>query len=462
MTYTDIITKLSGIVWGPYLIVLLIGTGVLFTIRTGFIQFTKFGLVARMTIKNFTKKQDGKGEGEISSIQALFTALASTVGIGSIAGVATAIAIGGPGAMLWMWISALVGMATKFSEITLAMNHREKDEAGIVRGGAMYIWKNALKKPFIGAFFAAGIVFVAYVNCNMVQVNTAAQALQEYGVPTIVTGVILAAITALVVFGGIKRLGKVSEVLVLVTKGLYILCALAILIVNIPEIPAALALIVKSAFGGQQAVGGFAGASVAAAVRYGVARGVFSNEAGCGTAPIAHAAAKVKHPVEQGLYGIMEVFLTTFVVGTCTALAIVITGAWQSGKDGAVLTATAFGHVFGPIGNIIVTLSVVLFAYATLLGWSWYGETAASYLFGKKVIIPYRILWVAFVIVGAISSLKALWLTADFGLGLIVLANVVALLLMNGEVARLTNEFFSGNLVGIPQTKGKEVKFQEH
>jgi len=393
-------------------------------------------------IQKFASRDEGEGDGEISSIQALATALSSTVGVGNIAGVATAISIGGPGAMLWMWISAIFGMATKFGEITLAMKYREKDDGGIMRGGAMYIWKNAMNMPLLGTFFAGTIVFVAYVNTNMVQANTAALSLQEYGIPTFVSGIIMAVITALVIFGGIKRLGKVTVTLVPIMAGIYFLGTIIILLVHIADIPAAIALIFKSAFGGQQAIGGFAGATVAAAVRFGVARGVFSNEAGCGSSPIAHAAAKVKHPVEQGLYGIMEVFMDTFIIGSSTAIAIIITGAWKSGESGAVLTAMAFGEVFGPFGKAIVTIAVVLFAISTLLGWSWYGETASSYLFGKKIITPYRILWVILPVVGAISALKPLWLTADVALALAILTSLTALLILNGQVAKTTKEYF--------------------
>lgn len=445
MSYSDFIARLSGIVWGPYLIFLLLGAGLLLTVRLGFPQITKFCLVYRLTINHFKKEkitENRKGEGEISSFQALATALSSTVGVGNIAGVATAIFIGGPGAIFWMWISALLGMATKFSEITLAMKYREKDDAGIWRGGAMYIWKNALHVPILGAFFALSIAFVAYVNCNMVQSNTAALALQEYGISTLVTGFILAILTALVIFGGIKRLGRVSEILVPIMSGLYIIGTLVILIVYIADIPAAIKLIFSSAFGGHQAAGGFAGATVASAVRFGISRGVFSNEAGCGSAPIAHAAAKVQHPAEQGLYGIMEVFVDTIIIGTCTALAIIITGAWTSGANGAILAVKAFESVFGPLGALFVTVAIVLFAVSTLLGWSWYGETATVYLFGKKMIFPYRVLWVALTVLGAVSSLTPLWLTADLGLGLAILTSISALLILNGDIVNTTKEYF--------------------
>lgn len=443
MTYSDIINSISAIVWGPYMIWLLVGTGVFITIRTGFIQFTKLGLVTRLMFSRFRKNDESYGEGEISSVQALMTALSSTVGVGNIAGVATAIFMGGPGAIFWMWVSAIFGMATKYGEITLALKYREKDDSGTWRGGAMYIWKNALHVPFMGAFFALAIVFVAYVNCNMVQANAAADALKGYGVEPLWTGVAIAVATALVIFGGIRRLGKISEILVPIMAGIYIIGTLVIVALHIADVPAAFSLIFNSAFNGHAAAGGFAGAAMAAAVRFGVARGCFSNEAGCGSAPIAHAAARVKHPAEQGLYGIMEVFIDTIIICTCTALAILLTGAWTSGANGAALSIRAFEIVFGGAGKLIVSVSVVLFAVSTILGWSWYGESALAYLAGSKLIIPYRIVWVGCCVVGAVSSLVPLWLTADLGLGLAILASLTCLLILSGDIAKTTKEYFA-------------------
>lgn len=446
MTYAAIINKLSGIIWGPYMIWLLVGTGLLLSVRLGFCQFTKLGLVLRLTLSKIRSKDKAAvGEGEISSVQALATALSSTVGVGNIAGVATAIAIAGPGAMFWMWVAALVGMATKFGEVTLAMAYREKDDSGTWRGGAMYIWRKAFNCPFMGIFFALSMLLVAFVNCNMVQSNTAALSLAEYGVPPVVTGVVFAVLVSSVIFGGIKRLGKVTGFLVPVMSIIYILGSLVILVVYAAEIPAAFALIFKSAFGGHQAVGGFAGATMAQAVKFGIARGVFSNEAGCGSAPIAHCAAIVKHPAEQGLFGIVEVFLDTMVIGTATALAIIVTGTWSSGADGAVLAIKSFETVFGSMGGIFITISVLLFGFSTVIGWSWYGETSAAFLFGKKSILPYRILWIIFSLLGALVALRTIWATADFALGLAVLTSLSALLLMNGKVVALAKEYFASS-----------------
>jgi len=451
VSYAEIIGRISGIIWGPYMIWLLVGTGLLLTVRLGFVQITNLVFSIKLVLHKMRNQKSGPGdgEGEISSFQALATALSSTVGVGNIAGVATAIAIGGPGAMFWMWVAALVGMATKFGEITLAMAYREKDNAGIMRGGAMYIWRKAMNLPVMGFFFALAMLFVAYVNCNMVQTNTAALSLAEYGVPPIVSGIIFAAIIALVIFGGIQRIGKFTSLLVPVMSGIYIIGSLIILVMYAREIPNAFVLIFQGAFGGHSAVGGFAGATVSQAVRFGIARGVFSNEAGCGSAPIAHSAARVKYAAEQGMYGIVEVFLDTIVIGTATALAIIVTGAWSTGADGAVLSIRAFESAFGSFGGIFIAISVILFALSTVIGWSWYGETAASYLFGKrmgnKFILPFRVIWIILSVVGAKMALRPIWATADVALGLAVLTSLTALLILNGKVVKLAKEYFASN-----------------
>jgi AGCS family alanine or glycine:cation symporter len=283
----------------------------------------------------------------------------------------------------------------------------------------------------------------------MVQTNTAALSLAEYGVPPLVSGVVFAAIIGLVIFGGIKRIGRFTSMLVPIMSAFYILGSIIILVIYAKEIPGAFVLIFKGAFGGQAAVGGFAGATAAQAIRFGIARGVFSNEAGCGSAPIAHSAAKVKYAAEQGMYGIVEVFLDTVVIGTATALAIVVTGAWSSGADGAVLSIKAFESVFGSFGGFFIAISVILFALSTVIGWSWYGETAASYLFGKrmgqKFILPYRVIWIILSVVGAKMALRPIWATADVALGLAVLTSLTALLILNGKVVKLAKEYFASN-----------------
>lgn len=449
MSYLDFINRLSAILWGPYLIWLLVGTGIFLTLRLGFIQFTKLPLSIKLVIHDMRKRKSSSSEGvgNISSFQALATALSSTVGVGNIAGVATAIAIGGPGAVFWMWMAAIVGMATKFGEVTLALAYREKDSTGLIRGGAMYVWRKALNFPIMGSLFAIAIIFVAYVNCNMVQVNTAALSLAEYGVPLLLSGVIFSILIGLVILGGIKRIGNVCSMLVPIMAILYIIGAIIVLIVYAKAIPSAFALIFKSAFYGHAAVGGFAGATISQAMRFGVARGLFSNEAGCGSAPIAHSAAIVKFPAQQGLYGIFEVFLDTIVICTVTALVIITTGAWNSGADGAVLSIRAFESVFGSFGGIFVAASIVLFAISTVIGWYWYGESAASYLFSEKVgnkyILPNRILWIILGAIGAKMALRSIWATADVGLALSALTSLTALLILNGQVVRLSKEYFA-------------------
>lgn len=440
----EFFTKLSGIVWGPYLIVLMLGVGIMFTIRLRFIQFRRFSLSFKTMLGNVTGKSKSEDDdGEISPFQALSTALASTVGVGNIAGVATAIAIGGPGAVFWMWFSAIFGMATKFSEIVIAMKYRQKDDNGTWRGGTMYVYKNGLGKPWLGALFAFMIAIVALVGCNMVQTNTAAASLTDsFNIPGWVTGLILTSLVAIVIVGGVKRLGKITSVLVPFMALFYIIGCLIILIVNIDNVIPGILLIVSTAFGGQEAVGGFTGATVAAAIQFGIARGIFSNEAGVGSSPIAHAAAKSKHPVEQGLMGIMEVFIDTIVVCTLTALAIVTTDVWKTGETGAVLTLNAFSSVFGSYGQVFMTIGVVIFAFSTVIGWSWYGESAISYLFGKKGVPSYRVIWLLAAFSGTISNLTVLWLFADVVNGIAVLVNLIAILFMSKEIVKIVRDYF--------------------
>lgn len=442
----EFFTKLSGIVWGPYLIVLMLGVGIMFTIRLRFIQFRKFSLSFKTMWGNMTGKKKSEDEdGEINPFQALSTALASTVGVGNIAGVATAIAIGGPGAVFWMWFSAIFGMATKFSEIVIAMKYRQKDDSGLWRGGTMYVYKNGLKKPWLGALFAFMIAIVALVGCNMVQTNTAAASIEDsFNIPGWATGIFLTSLVAIVIVGGVKRLGKITSVLVPFMALFYIIGCLIILLVHIDNVIPGLLLIVSTAFGGQEAVGGFAGATVAAAIQFGIARGIFSNEAGVGSSPIAHAAAKSKHPVEQGLLGIMEVFVDTIIICTLTALSIVTTEVWKTGETGAVLTLDAFSSVFGSYGQVFMTIAVVIFAFSTVIGWSWYGESAISYLFGKRGIPTYRIIWLIAAFTGTISNLTVLWLFADVVNGIAVLVNLIAIIFMSKEIVKIVREYFDG------------------
>jgi len=438
----DFNSAVNSFVWGPPMLFLLVGTGVYLTIGTKFFSILKLGYVLRNTLlKIFSKDQ--AGEGEITPFQAVATALAATVGTGNIAGVATAIALGGPGAVFWMWVSAVFGMATKFGEVVLSINYREKTQDGRFVGGPMYYIANGLNLKWLATVFAVFGALAAFGIGNMVQSNSVAASLQEsFNISPLVTGLVLAVLTALVILGGIKRIGSVTEKLVPGMAAIYILGAVFIIFMNGSHIPEAFGLIFGNAFTGTAAVGGFAGSTLAMAVRFGVARGVFSNEAGLGSAPIAHAASTTDHPVRQGLWGVFEVFMDTIVICTLTALAILVSGLWNTGVTGAALTTQAFDEaILG--GGYIVSIGIMLFAFSTILGWSYYGERCAEYLFGVKAIVPYRIIWIPFVVIGAIGGLEFIWDLADTMNGLMAIPNLVGILLLSGTVLRLTKEFFA-------------------
>jgi AGCS family alanine or glycine:cation symporter len=421
---------------------LLVGTGVYLTIGTNFFSILKLGYVLKNTLlKIFSKDQSG--EGEITPFQAVATALAATVGTGNIAGVATAIALGGPGAVFWMWVSAVFGMTTKFGEVVLSIKFREKTEDGRFVGGPMYYIANGLNMKWLATVFAIFGAIAAFGIGNMVQSNSVAASLQEsFNISPLVTGLVLAVLTALVILGGIKRIGSVTEKLVPGMASIYILGAIFIIIMNGSHIPEAFGLIFGNAFTGTAAVGGFAGSTLAMAVRFGVARGVFSNEAGLGSAPIAHAASTTDHPVRQGLWGVFEVFMDTIVICTLTALAILVSGLWNTGATGAALTTQAFDEaIIG--GGYIVSIGIMLFAFSTILGWSYYGERCAEYLFGEKAIVPYRIIWIPFVVIGAIGGLDFIWALADTMNGLMAIPNLVGVLMLSGTIIKLTKEFFA-------------------
>jgi AGCS family alanine or glycine:cation symporter len=373
------------------------------------------------------------------------TALASTVGVGNIAGVATAISIGGPGSLFWLWVSGLLGMCTKFAEIVIAMDYREADEKGTMRGGAMYTLKNGLGLPWMGAIFAGLVSVAAFGIGNMVQANSVADSLRAtFGISPSLTGIVMAALAAAVILGGIRRIGEVTEILVPVMAVFYLGGGIVILLRFASEVPGAIALVLESAFTGSAATGGFAGATVMMALRYGVARGLFSNEAGLGSAPMVHAAAKTDHPVRQGLYGIFEVFVDTILVCTVTGLVIVSTGVWSDGTTGAALAGHAFSvGLPGTWGNIVVTTSLVLFAYSTLIGWSYYGETGIVYLFGANAALPYRLLWLVFIYLGAIGQLHLVWDIADTLNGLMALPNLISVLASIPILLKLKREFFA-------------------
>lgn len=437
--------SVNEFVWGPVMLLLLVGTGVYFTFRTNFLSIAKLGYVLKNTImKMFDKSR--VGEGEITPFQALATALAATVGTGNIAGVATAIAIGGPGAIFWMWISAIFGMTTKFAEVVLAINFREKKDDGRYVGGPMYYIEKGMGKKWkwLAVLFALLGALAAFGIGNMVQANSVAASLEAtFGINKLVSGILLAIAAAAVILGGLKRIAQVTERLVPIMAVFYIIGALIIIILNVGKLPAAFGMIFGSAFTGSAAVGGFAGSTLMIAMRRGVARGVFSNEAGLGSAPIAHAAATTDHPVRQGLWGIFEVFADTLVICSLTALSILVTGVWNSGETGAALTTSAFNQGLPGPGGVIVAVGILLFAFSTLLSWAYYGERCAEYFLGSKVNMVYRILWIPFIVIGAIGGLEFIWDLADTLNGLMAIPNLVALLVMSGIVVKLTKDFFA-------------------
>lgn len=442
-TLKQLNSTINGYVWGWPMIVLLLGTGLLLTVVTGAVQFRRLAFALSEVLGKITQR--GGGAGDVRPFQAVATALASTVGVGNIAGVATAIALGGPGAVFWLWVSGLLGMATKYAEIVVAMHYRETDGAGAMRGGAMYVLKKGLGWPWLGSAFALLTALAAFGIGNMVQANSVADALEAtFHVPTWLTGLVLVGLTAVVILGGIKSIARVTQWLVPFMALLYLGGAIGGLVLHAEKLPQAFGLIFSSAFSGTAAVGGFAGSTIMMALRYGVARGLFSNEAGLGSAPMVHCAADTDHPVRQGMYGVFEVFVDTMLICTATALVILTTDTWSSGATGAALSAKAFEiGLPGTFGSVVVTGGLMLFAFSTLLGWSYYGETGIVYLLGAKAAKPYRIAWLVFVYLGATGSLHLVWDVADTLNGLMAIPNLIGLLVSVPLLLRLQREFFS-------------------
>ncbi|MDF0534724.1 sodium:alanine symporter family protein [Shewanella yunxiaonensis] len=440
----SIVNQVNSLVWGVPMLVMILGVGLYLSLGLKLMQLTKLGRGFRLLWSGRIPEKDEDVKGQISPFNALMTSLSATIGTGNIAGVATAIAVGGPGALFWMWCTALVGMATKFSEAVLAVKYREEDEHGNHIGGPMYYIKNGLgsKWTWLGTLFAFFGAFAGFGIGNTVQANSVADALSaNFGVAPWLTGIVMMILVGAVLMGGIKRIADVAGKLVPLMTVFYIVCGLAVLIVYIDDIPAAFMLVVKSAFTPTAAQGGFAGAAVWAAIRYGVARGVFSNEAGLGSAPIAHAAAQTNNPVTQGLVAMLGTFIDTIVVCSITGLSIVVSGAWSSGENGAALTSYAFSHAF-PIGNYVVAIALAIFAFTTILGWSFYSEKCVQFLFGVKAIKPFRLIFTLVVPIGAIAKLDFIWLLADTLNAMMALPNLIALLLLSPVVFRLTREYF--------------------
>ena len=467
MIIEDIVGKLNDIAWGPWMLLLLVGTGVYLSCRVGFIQFRKFGYAMKNTLGRIFKKTKA-GEGEVTPFQAVATALAATVGTGNIAGVTGAICVGGPGAVFWMWISALFGMVTKYAEVVLAVHYRERNEAGDWVGGPMYYIRNGLGKSFnwlacvfcvLGALAAFGIGNMTQVNTIATSINTAIDSFggstaaytvrllgQTVPISSVMTGAVVAMIVGMVLFGGIKRIGAVAELMVPVMAAIYIAASLLVIGFNLGSIGTVFAMIFRGAFSAEAALGGAFGITIMTTIQKGVGRGVFSNEAGLGSAPMAHAASSERDPVKQGLYGIFEVFMDTIVICTLTALTLLCGAADQivwGQSAGAELIAASFSGVFGAqVGSTLVAVGITLFALSTILSWSLYGTRCCEFLMGGRAARIYQVVFVCVILVGATLKLDLVWNIADTLNGFMAVPNLVALLGLSPVVIKLTKEHF--------------------
>jgi AGCS family alanine or glycine:cation symporter len=468
-----VLERISRVLWGPYVLIpLLVATGVWLTFLLRGIQFRKLGYALWL---GFVVRKDDEGSGDISQFQSLMTALAATVGTGNIVGVATAIALGGPGALFWLWVMGLIGMATKYAEAVLAVKYRVTDARGEAAGGAMYYLSLGLRHRRVGRVLS--VLFAFFTACaafgigNMVQANSIALALeQSFGVSPLVTGIVLTIVAGAIVLGGVKSVGRVSGVVVPVMILVYVLTVLAIIVLNASQVPHAIAVVIDGAFTRTAPVGGFVGASVAQAMRYGLARGIFSNEAGMGSGGIASAAAQTTEPVRQALVAMTQTFIDTVVVCGATGIAIIITGAWQSGLQGVAMTQSAFSsglsglvsveHAFssalGPFGSLVVTFSLCLFAFSTIIGWGYYGERGVEYLFGARAVLPYRVIYLLTTVIGATAQLALVWTFADVMNGLMALPNLVGLLALSTVVVAETRSYF-----GRHPGKGRTLRHAE-
>ncbi|HFI0358885.1 TPA: alanine/glycine:cation symporter family protein [Streptococcus suis] len=439
----ELFKAINNLVWGPPLLILLVGTGVYFTLRLGMFQVSKLPTAFRLIFSS-----DQSGQGDVSSFAALCTALAATVGTGNIVGVATAITTGGPGALFWMWVVAFFGMATKYAEGFLAIKYRTKDANGQAAGGPMHYITLGMGQKWkpLAVFFAVSGVLVALLGMGTFsQVNSIASSMSSsFGLAPQLVSIVTAVSIAFFIFGGIEKISDVSTKIVPFMAILYILASLIVLVVHWNELLPTLGLVLKSAFSPAAAVGGFVGATVKEAIQRGIARGVFSNESGLGSAPIAAAAAKSDNAVEQGLISMTGTFIDTIIICTLTGLTILVTGQWSvEGLEGAPLTQAAFATVFGNAGSIALTISLVLFAFTTILGWSYYGERCIEFLFGTKSILPYRLLFVAMVALGGFLKLDLIWTIADIVNGLMALPNLIALLALSPVIIKETRQYFA-------------------
>ncbi|TMU84994.1 sodium:alanine symporter family protein [Bacillus sp. BHET2] len=460
-TFFDIIGKISAWLWGPPLIIVLGATGLYLTILLKFIQFRYPLYIFKQTVGSVFKKP--KGEGTVTPLQALTSALSSTIGAANIVGVPAAIMFGGPGAVFWMWVIALIGMALKFSESVLAVRYREKNGKGEYVGGPMYYMKKGLNMKWLGVWFAFALM-IELIPSVMVQGNAVASTVEEtFHINGLITGIVVALIVVLIVFGGIKRIGKVTEIFVPFMALIYVGSALVILFMNMDAVPEFFRLILSNAFQPMSAMGGFAGVAVAETIRWGFARGLYSNEAGLGTAPIAHAAAQTDHPVRQGLWAIVGIVIDTIIVCTATAFVVLSSGVWTAENaldDPSALTTEAFSSYFGEFGGILVTISLLFFVLSTIIVIVFYGAKQAEFLFGWKASQAIKIVYTIAIVLGSVGAAKVIWQFLDLALVAILIPNIIAVLLLSKEVKRLTDEFFTSDeyyLKDTGQVKEKKI-----
>lgn len=434
------LSAVDSVLWGPPLIILLVGTGIFLTIRLKLLQVLRLPLALRLIFK--AKNQ---GKGDVSSFKALCVALAATVGTGNIVGVATAVKVGGPGAIFWMWIAAFFGMATKYAEGLLAVKYRSVDANGEIAGGPMFYIRNGLGEKWkpLAVFFAIACILVAFLGIGTFpQVNAIVDSMAiTFAFPRVATDVILTVFIAAVTIGGLQSISKVASKLIPFMALFYIAISLGLIVLFIDRLPSAIALIIDGAFTGTAAAGGFAGSTIMIAMQNGIARGVFSNESGLGSAPIAAAAAKTKWPAEQGLISMTGTFIDTIIICTMTGLALVLTGVWQGDAAGAAMTTAAFASIYGSVGSQLLTISLILFAFTTILGWNYYGERAVIYLTGTKGVLPYRLIFIVLIASGAFLKLEAIWVLADIVNGLMAIPNLIALIALSGVVVAETNRY---------------------
>ncbi|WP_276788372.1 alanine/glycine:cation symporter family protein [Veillonella magna] len=437
----DILNQIDSFVWGPPLLMLLVGTGIWLTVRLGVLQVVR---LPRALTLIFTSKNDGSGD--VNSFQSLMTALAATVGTGNIVGVATALKAGGPGALFWMWLAAFFGMATKYAEGLLAVKYRSVDKNSNIAGGPMYYIEKGLGEKYrpLAVLFALFGVLCAYFGIGtFAQVNSIVEITQlAAGIPVEYTGIVLTVLVAAITLGGLKSIARVAGKLVPTMALLYLIITAGILIFNIDALPAAIASVIESAFTPTAATGGFLGATVMMALRNGVARGVFSNESGLGSAPIVAAAAKTKWPAEQGLISMTGTFIDTIIICTLTGLSLIVTGAWSGEFNGAAMTQQAFVSVYGNLGSLLLMIGLSLFAFSTILGWNYYGERCIEYLLGVKAILPYRLIFIGLIACGPFLKLEAIWVLADIVNGLMAIPNLIALLGLTGVIVAETKRYF--------------------